>query len=926
MKKALLALLLLSTSIVCSQNKSFKIQGKLIAGDTKQPLESATIYLEKVKDSSLVTYTISDKDGQFNLEDKTFESSLNLYISYVGYATYSKTIAIDKPLIDLQTITLDIDDNMLDEVVIKSRAPITVKKDTLEFNVKSFKTKKDATVEDLLKQLPGVEVDEEGQITVNGKSVNKILVNGKPFFGDDPTITTRSLTKEIIEKVQITDTKTKSEAFSGEEGDQENKTINLTIKEENNKGVFGRLAAGAGTDDRYEFAGMVNIFNNDRRFSVLAGGNNTNSPGFSFGEIQKMFGNASSMSVSSTGAFTIDGRSFGGGQGIVTSRNLGSNYADVLGEGIDVNADYFYSESDSENATRTDRENILPDDTRFFTESRSNTTSDNGNHSFNADLDIEIDSTFLVNISPSFRYGNSKRRNTSFDRTFDENDVQTNESSFNSFSETILRNFSNDIGVTKRFGSKGSFLRVGFETQFNTTDRDDFLQSETLIADPNEADIIRDQFTDDEETFNRLRVSTTYRFPIIAKELFLDAKFSHLSDNRNSVNSTFDFNTTTQDYDLFNTQLSSDFRYFNKRTTPSMELSYRKEKWSASFETGYVFRTIENADQLRPELSLKRRFKAVELGANFNYRFSTKASMFSGYSLSNRPPQISQLQPFQDVSDPLNTVTGNPGLSPSNDHNFYFGFNSFDFQKGTGLYIYANGNFTNDQVISRTTVDENFVRNTTFDNVDGNYRIYGNINYSKSVKIDTLRTLKIGAGLYGGLNRNVNFNNDVQYASKNTSLTPNVNMSLNWRNVMELRPSYRISITKNTFDIDGFEDQDFVQHTFGIRTATFVPKKFEWRNDINFTYNPNVADGFQRSAWFWNSTLAYSFLKDKATLTLKAYDLLNQNTNARRTATANFIQDSQSTVLQRFFMLSFSWKFNSLGKKGEVGNGGVFFF
>jgi hypothetical protein len=135
-----------------------------------------------------------------------------------------------------------------------------------------------------------------------------------------------------------------------------------------------------------------------------------------------------------------------------------------------------------------------------------------------------------------------------------------------------------------------------------------------------------------------------------------------------------------------------------------------------------------------------------------------------------------------------------------------------------------------------------------------------------------------------------------------------------------------VSFNTTRFDIDNFENQKFVNHSLGINTATFLPKKLEWRNDISFNYNTNIAPGFQKSAWFWNSTLAYSMLKDNATLTLKAYDLLNQNTNARRTATENYIQDSQSTVLEQYFMISFSCKFNSLGSKGEVNkNGGMFF-
>jgi len=525
MKKLFFFMALLSVSLSFSQSKSFTISGTILAEDDKTPLESATIYLERLKDSSLVTYTISDKEGKFEIINETYDNKLNLFIDYVGYQTFFKQITIDKETIDLNTIELKIS-NALDEVVIKSRSPITIKKDTLEFNVKSFKTKKDANVEDLLKKLPGVEVDEAG-------------VNGKPFFGDDPTITTRNLTKDIIEKVQITDTKSKSEAFTGEEGDTENKTINLTIKEENNKGVFGRLAAGGGTDERYEYAGMINFFDNDRRVSVLAGGNNTNSPGFSFGEIQKMFGGGYSMTVNSSGAFSIDGRSFGGGQGITTSQNVGTNYADTIGENIEVNADYFYSGSDSENETITQRENILPD-SRFFSDSKSRSINDGQNHSANLGFDIEVDSTFLINVSPSFRWSTS---NTSFsedEETRDEDNALTNQSTTGSFSESEARNFGAGLDITKRFGDKGAFLKFEFDNDINASESDDFLTSETNFFNTTDDDIIRDQFTDSESENKTLRLSSTYRLPIKAKELFLDFSYSFRNENRTNLRSTFD--------------------------------------------------------------------------------------------------------------------------------------------------------------------------------------------------------------------------------------------------------------------------------------------------------------------------------------------------------------------------------------------------
>ena len=390
------------------QAQNFEITGTLKDKTTKESLEAATVYLETVRDSTLVTYTITNQNGNFTLEGRSQIKDLRVNISFLGYENYTQKVNVSKENIALGDIEIVPSTNTLDEVVVKSRAPITVKKDTLEFNVASFKTKKDANIEDLLKELPGVEVNDAGEITINGKPVNKILVNGKPFFGDDPTIATRNLTKEIVEKIQVTDTKTEDEAFTGEDGDQENKTINLTISEDKNKGIFGRVAAGGGTDNRFEYAGIVNAFDNDRRVSVLAGGNNINASGFSFGEITKMFGNATSISVNN-GGFSVDGRSFGGGQGIVNSRNGGANYTDVYSKQVDASVDYFYSGANSFDETSISRENILPD-SRFFSNSTSRSDSNADNHSVNGAINIKIDSTLLLNIRPSFEFADNTSR------------------------------------------------------------------------------------------------------------------------------------------------------------------------------------------------------------------------------------------------------------------------------------------------------------------------------------------------------------------------------------------------------------------------------------------------------------------------------------------------------------------------------------
>ena len=919
MKNLFFTLALFLCAFMSAQSYKFRISGKIESNKDKKPIEAATIHLEKAKDSSIVSYTISDDKGYFSLEGKSFHKNVKLFISFIGMNNYSKLISLEKnPDLNLGIISLKEESNLLNEVVIKSRAPITIKKDTLEFNVKSFKTKKDANVEDLLKKLPGVEVDEEGKITVNGKPVNKILVNGKPFFGNDPSITTKNLTKEIIEKVQISDTKSKSEAFSGEKGDANNKTINLTIKKENNKGWFGRVSAGGGTDERYEAATMVNRFNNKTRVSVLASANNINSPGFSFGEIQKMYGGRGGAWFGSNGSFGIGGRRFGGGQGIVKSKIGGVTYADEYQKGFDVNANYIFSGSNSENVSRNNREYNLPD-RRYFTNSNTISNNENDNHNFDAELDIKIDSTFLINIRPRFIFNSRKDNYSGNEESLDENEILTNRFSNSTISTSDAKSFENNIDITKKFGNKGAFIKASITNQFDTSDGEDFNNSTIEIFGTNANTTIRNQKSTVDNDLNSLRSRFTYRFPVISKKLFIDAKYRYRRDERDNVESTFDFDNTTNDFSDFNTILSSNFTYNDITKTPSIALQYDAKKLNLNFEFGKTFRTLENIDALRPQLSLDKDFNNLILDANLRYRFDSKASIYFNYSLDNNAPNIDQIQPFTDVTNPSNIITGNPNLKPSQSHRVYANFNKYNWQKRTGFFFYAGGNITNNQIVNNTTIGNDLVRNTTYQNADGTYDFWGGITYNKKVKLDSITSVNFRLGSRFNATKNITFFNNIKNTTKTTSFTPSLGFDFKWNKIISIEPRYEIRFTNTQYNVGNLQNQDFTRHSLRIRTKTNIPKKLEWRNDVRYTFNPNVI-GFNQSAWFWNSTLAYSILKDRGTITLKAYDLLNQNTNARRTATANYIEDAESTVLQQYFMLGFSWKFNSLGQKGKIRN------
>jgi hypothetical protein len=901
MKQKLFLICLFLSSIAFSQTKNFTISGIIKAQEDKELLESATVHVERVKDSSIVSYTITDAKGQFSLTGETSDAKIKLVVSFIGFKPYSKIVNVKNQ--NLGTLFLE-PANALDAVVIRSSAPITIKKDTLEFNVKSFKTKADANVEDLLKKLPGVEVDDEGAITVNGKSVNKILVNGKPFFGNDPTITTRNLTKDMIEKIRITDTKNKAQAFSGEDSDGENKTINLTIKKENNKGYFGKVAAGAGTDDRYEYAGMVTRFKQSERIGLLAGGNNINSPGFSFGNQRLQFGG--------------NNRSFGGGQGIVTSNNYGVNYINAFAKIFEVSGDYFYKNSESDNKTSSNRETFLSDGTSFFRNSDNTSLNESDSHDASIDFEIEIDSTFRIDIETDFNKDLNTNRFNSQSESLDDNSILKNDSNTGSIADSNRETFDNEINLTKKFGSKGAFLRVELTANLRKTETDDFVKSETNIYGTSAEQIIRDQYSDGNSDVKELGSEFTYRLPLKAKQLFLDVAYNIGNTKTKSKRSTFDFDQNTNEYSSFSNLLSTDFEYTDKISRPSVELEFKNEKWSASTEIAYSKRTLENTDYLRPETNLVREFNNLEYGFNLRFRQSRSSGYRLRYNFRNATPSLSQLQPFRDESNPLNIVTGNPSLSPSKTHSIRLGGSNFNWQKRTGFWSFANISLTNDRVVANTIINtSSLIRETTYANVDGFLTMRAGGSYSSTKKWEDFGSLRTEYRLFATYNKNINFNNGVQYSSKITSISPRIGFDFSWDKVLQIRPSYTISFSKNTYDIESFSNKDFTSHDITIATSTNFLDKFEWLNDVKYNYNPNIADGFQKSAWFWNTTLRYSILKNNGAISLKIYDVLDQNTNARRVATEDYIQDSSSTVLNQYAMLSFTWKFNSLGKAGK---------
>ncbi len=912
MKKLLFLAVLMITGSLFAQD--FEINGTIVDPEG-EALESATVYIENPSDSSLVNYTISEKNGYFELSGKLNTDKMHFIVSYAGFAPYDRVLEV-KPKMNLGKISMEIQDNTLDEVLIEgTRVPVTIKKDTLEFNAASFKTRDNANLEEVLKELPGVEVSSDGEITVNGTPVSQIKVNGKEFFGDDPKIATKNLPKELLNKIQVVDTKTKSEEFTGKEGASDDKTINITIDEDKNKGFFSRLTAGAGTDDRYELSGIGNYFKNDMRVSLLGSSNNINSSGFTFDEVYDAMGrNAYSISRNQNGNFSINGNSFGGGNGITRSDNAGLSFVNEWPQKTELSANYFYNRADNRTASNTERENILPN-RRYYNISESNGTRLNDNHRFNISFEIQPDTLTRISVRPNIVANSGRSHNSSVTESVEDEGTPINRAATENYSEIQSMNFSNNVFFTRKFGDKGGYYNVGVGNQNNKQNQDNTFYSEREIYDEQgqliETDI-QDQLISEDNRNDSYNLNSSIRLPLTKKIMF-DVSYRYEQGEETNERLVYDANTDGE-YSVLNDELSNDFRSTSYNHRSSAGLVYNSEKFRASISGGYQSLRLQNQD-LFTETSIDNTYDNIFTSAYLRYEIGQGKNFYASYSNSWQTPSISQLQPVINTIDPLNIIKGNPDLSPSLNHRIYANYNDYDFKTRSGFYAYFGGNWTKDQVVTRTSVDEDLVRTTTYINLDGAYNYFGGFNLDKTLELENENSLKIKGGVYGNYNRNIGFSNEEQYYSKRLSLNPSMSLEYNIGDLFRIEPFYNPQFNTAEYSLGNGREENFVTHNASLSLTSFWPERVIFGSDITYTKVGNAAPGFQDSFYLWNASLGYEILGEDGVLKLKVFDLLNQNVATQRYTGEDFIQDTQELVLEQYFMLSFTYKFSEFGGK-----------
>lgn len=920
-------LALLGCSSAFAQN-SITFKGKVLDGKSQVPMEAVTVYIASAADSTVVDYTITDKSGTFVLNTRKTDKPMIFKVSFIGFKIIEK--AYDKGLTssaDFGILRLEEDANLLGEVVIKQEAPpIRIKNDTLEFNAASFKVRPDANVETLLKQLPGVEIDNEGKITVNGKEVNQILVNGKPFFDKEGKVALQNLPSDIINKVQITDTKTKKEELSGEKASSNNASINLTIDEDKNKGYFGKATAGYGTDERYEGSLMLNYFNNKRRISILGSTNNINSTGFTMNEIFDSMGGGRAVSIwtSDNGSFGINGMRFGGGNGITRSNLFGLNYGDEPVKDLTTNGSYFFNGATTENENRTREVKFLPTGENI-TESQSKTEDEKSAHNASFEIEYKLDSLTTVSIQPKFTSANSKFKSRTNQFTINETGQLANESDSDNDNTSDSRNFSTNLYLNRAFKKQGRFLSVWGDLSLNNENAENRQISENIFYSDTDNDGIldtpeidnRNQRRFDRNTSDTYSINFNYTEPL-KDSIGFSVGFEYRTKRDVNDRDAFDFDAATQTYSIANDALTNYLTSGTTTATPKAGFFIRKKVIDISVSLGTDVTRFENfSNYLGVETVLNKTYMLPSANMWGSINFSKKSSIWLNYSYEVNFPSPSQILPVEDISNPLHTFSGNPELDPNQSHYFYIGYRNYDFATKSGFSLYAGGNSFESQIVSSTTYDESGKGFTTYENISGNLNSWFGGNWNRTIKREA-HSFRFGFGANASFNRNQGFTNGELYDSKGWRVTPRVNFNYDYGELVSIGPRYEFTYSDTQYENYRFDKQTNLTHRFTLQTTTYWPKHVVFGNDFSYTYNSNIADGFKKDFYLWNLSLGYNFFGDKLLAKVKVYDMLNQNQNATRSISATSLRDEENIVLKRYAMFSLTYKLDKFaGKKPE---------
>jgi hypothetical protein len=934
MRKLWLVFVLFGLAFWASAQKNGSIKGVTYDTLAKQPVASATISVLDRKDSSLVSFTMTDNSGRFELKGIP-NGQYRLMISHVNYHNSNIPFAIsdENKNPDLGSIPINDKSIVLAEVVVTNEAPpVTLEGDTVVYNAGSFKTAPNANVEQLLKKLPGVKVDKDGTITAQGEKVSRVLVDGKEFFGNDPKIATRNLPADAVDKVQTYDRQSDQAQLTGFEDGNYEKTINLKLKKDKKKGVFGKVSAGAGNKERYEGKFNVNSFKGARQMSVIGMGNNTNAEGFSFMDILNFTGAlnqiregggggnvAVNLSQNDASTYGLGGNRNGG---ITTAWGGGLNYNNLIGNKLDWQSNYFYNRYNPYTQSHILRENFLPGTSNFYDES-SVTDNLNNSHRLNVNALYQIDSFHSIRFIPSFSYQKTSNSSTTNYRTTSAKGELINEGFSDNESGSEGFNFSNEISFRKKFRSrKGRTFSFTLQNAINESDGDGNLQS-IIGYYANGALNRRDtlnQVNDSRGNLTGYSVRAVYTEPLWRRSI-MEFSAGKSNTSNTSTKTTYDYNRFNGQYDLINQQLTNDFENTSGYTNAGFRIRTVRPKYNYSLGVTWQQSELEGKiiSGIKDSL-ISKTFRNFLPNASFRYNITRFKYLNLNYSGSTNQPTMAQLQPVPDISNPLYVREGNPDLKQEYRHTFRGNLNLITPYKNKNFFLFLNGTFTENKIVNYDLVDPATAKRITRPvNVNGVYNLSGNISYSMPV-----RFLKgsMEVSNYVGYNKGKQFVNTIGNIIKTLSMGPQIRFDMNPYNKLNLSASARYNYNNTRYSLESAVNNKYISQEYEGSADWQLPNNFFLSTDFTYTINSQRAAGFNLKIPLWNASLSKQFMKyNRGEIKLTATDMLNRNTGVSRDVSQNYIEDKEVNTLRRFFMLTFTYSLSKSGLGRTVTDG-----
>jgi hypothetical protein len=930
----LLIVLLISTVSAQAQRNSGTVKAKITDSTGKTPLKGATISLMDAKDSTLLSFALSKEDGSFEMTGVSYGDHL-LLVTFSGFAEVYKKITLSKTITeaDLGVIKLVTESKDLGTVTVKT-APIVVKGDTTEFTANSFKTKPNATAEDLLKKLPGVQVEKDGTVKAQGQNVTRVLVDGKRFFGDDPKTATRNLPTDVIDKVQVYDAQSDQSSFSGFDDGTREKTINIITKKDRRKGLFGKGSIGAGENKTYASSLSFNRFNGNQQISFIGQGNNINQQNFSIQDLLGVMNTGGGGRGGGGAMAAIAGGGRGGGNignfltqsapGISTTWAGGLNYNDVWGKKTSVSGSYFYNDLATNRDQTSFKETFINNDSSIFNNIITDANSQNRNHRFNFEIDHKIDSFNSVLIRPQF----SQQHNDSYteSNSFTTKGKLVNLSGVRQINESVSDgyNFNTSILLRHRFKKRGRTVSVNITPGLSTnaSDRTNLSYNDIYSGSTFVKDTVNQISTTDRDG-KSFSSNVSFTEPIDAKSQ-MEFNYGYNYNENISDQKTLRYNKATGQYDLVVANLTNNFENLN--TSHRVGTSYRRQvtkDWSYTLGMAVQLADLTSDNRTKNTL-LTQSFTNFFPNMQIQYSKNRTKSLRINYRGRTNAPSVTQLQDVVDNTNLLNIRNGNPALKQEFNHSFNLFFSNFNIFTFKNFFAGINGSFTQNKignsVIQNTgttpmIVDGvaliNGAQYTKPTNVNGALNATAFVNYGFPVKRP-----KSNINLTTNISyiRDVNLFNNAKNFTNNYVFGETIGFNMNVKDKFDINFSSSSTFTMARYSLNKEQNGDFFTQILSVEPTYSTKNGWIFGSDFDYTLYRGQSAGFNQSVPLWNASIAKTVFKKKdGEIKLSVFDLLNQNQSISRTVEQNFIQDTRTQVLTRYVMLTFTYNLRKFG-------------